>query len=215
MAGEIYFLPVHSAYAAEVRPGSHHPASLRARVCKLTVEDRTGRRAERLGRNAALGPMGLAQRSALRRAPPANAGVLPAAGGRLADDACHRPSDGSGDDSSRFDRLPQTARDAELAVEETEPMPHLAALICASPFDVALHDALGVCQGCDTYQCYGRDLVNRDLASVLRAAVPSASFRFPRTLSGRLSRRPIHCGSCGLALGGGPRSTGPIGTNRR
>ncbi len=45
------------------------------------------------------------------------------------------------------------------------PLPHLAALICTSAFDLALHDALGVLLGTDTYRLYGPDLVSRDLAS--------------------------------------------------
>ncbi len=58
----------------------------------------------------------------------------------------------------------------EFALKDAEPIPHLAALICNSAFDVALHDAYGMICGCDTYQTYCSDLVNRDLASFFAQA---------------------------------------------
>lgn len=48
-----------------------------------------------------------------------------------------------------------------------EPMPWLAALITASAFDLALHDAFGKAAGQDVYRLYGRDAMNRDLAAFL------------------------------------------------
>jgi L-alanine-DL-glutamate epimerase-like enolase superfamily enzyme len=48
-----------------------------------------------------------------------------------------------------------------------EPMPWLAALVCASAFDVALHDAYGVLHGVPTYQTYTAEYMNRDLSSYL------------------------------------------------
>ncbi len=51
-----------------------------------------------------------------------------------------------------------------------EPLPWLAALVCASPYDLALHDAYGVANGLPTYRCYGKDFLNRDLASFLEPA---------------------------------------------
>ncbi len=51
-----------------------------------------------------------------------------------------------------------------------EPMPHLAALLCCSPFDIALHDAFGKLHGRPTYEMYGPEFMNRDLASFLQPA---------------------------------------------
>jgi len=50
---------------------------------------------------------------------------------------------------------------------EAEPMPWLAALVCCSPFDIALHDAYGVLHGRPAYQTYGPEYMGRDLASYL------------------------------------------------
>ena len=47
------------------------------------------------------------------------------------------------------------------------PLPTLAALVCGSPFDLALHDAYGVLHECPTYATYGPEFLNRDLAAFL------------------------------------------------
>lgn len=44
-----------------------------------------------------------------------------------------------------------------------EDIPHLAALICNSAFDIALHDAFGRVNGVNTYETYNAEYMNRDL----------------------------------------------------
>jgi L-alanine-DL-glutamate epimerase-like enolase superfamily enzyme len=51
-----------------------------------------------------------------------------------------------------------------------EPMPWLAALVCCSPFDLAVHDAYGQLHGCPTYETYHAGFMNRDLGYYLQAA---------------------------------------------
>ena len=46
-------------------------------------------------------------------------------------------------------------------------MPYLAALVCLSAFDIAIHDAFGNLLGKDIYDCYGPDFISRDLSSFL------------------------------------------------
>lgn len=53
---------------------------------------------------------------------------------------------------------------------ESEPMPWLAALLCCSAFDIALHDAYGRLHGLPVYETYNRNYMNKDLASFLTAA---------------------------------------------
>jgi len=48
-----------------------------------------------------------------------------------------------------------------------EPMPWLAALVCCSAFDLALHDAYGMVHEVGTYETYTAQWMNRDLASYL------------------------------------------------
>jgi L-alanine-DL-glutamate epimerase-like enolase superfamily enzyme len=64
----------------------------------------------------------------------------------------------------------------------SEPVPLLGALVCASAFDLALHDAFGVLHGVSTYETYNAQYMNYDLAHFLTPATgASASFtgRFP------------------------------------
>jgi L-alanine-DL-glutamate epimerase-like enolase superfamily enzyme len=49
----------------------------------------------------------------------------------------------------------------------TEAMPWLAALVCCSLFDIALHDAYGVLHGCPVYETYSSQFMNRDLSFYL------------------------------------------------
>ncbi len=48
-----------------------------------------------------------------------------------------------------------------------EPMPKLATLVTASPFDAAIHDAYGKLYGVSSYYTYGPDYMNHDLAHYL------------------------------------------------
>jgi L-alanine-DL-glutamate epimerase-like enolase superfamily enzyme len=51
-----------------------------------------------------------------------------------------------------------------------EPMPWLAALVCSSAFDLALHDAYGVLHGVPTYETYNAQYMNADLSAYLTPA---------------------------------------------
>jgi L-alanine-DL-glutamate epimerase-like enolase superfamily enzyme len=64
--------------------------------------------------------------------------------------------------------LPHLLRRAN-AVSSKEDMPHLAALVAASAFDIALHDAYGILHRLDTYSTYTGQFMNYDLASYLEA----------------------------------------------
>ncbi len=62
-------------------------------------------------------------------------------------------------------------------------IPKLAALVCASAFDLALHDAYGVANEVSTYETYRQPWMNHDLAAFMQPAAdaPGVSFagRFP------------------------------------
>ena len=70
-----------------------------------------------------------------------------------------------------FDRLPRIL-DSYNREERAgmEPIPWLAALVCASPYDLALHDAYGVAHGLPVYECYGEGHCNADLSVFLEPA---------------------------------------------
>lgn len=81
-------------------------------------------------------------------------------------------------------RLPEVWRELNAGRPAGAAMPWLAALVCASAFDLALHDACGEALGRPVYETYGAAFLRRDLASFLQPAADRAgevSFagRFP------------------------------------
>lgn len=59
--------------------------------------------------------------------------------------------------------------------EAAEPMPWLAALVCCSAFDLAVHDAFGQLLQRPVYSTYNAEFMNRSLGKFLEAS-PSTSF---------------------------------------
>ena len=57
-----------------------------------------------------------------------------------------------------------------------EPMPWLAALVCNSLFDIALHDAFGNLHERDVYETYNGEWMNRSLEDFLEPAAAGVSF---------------------------------------
>ena len=78
----------------------------------------------------------------------------------------------------RLPEILQSFNRGNPPAEPAEPMPWLAALLCLSPFDIALHDAYGHLTGRPVYETYGPDLLERDLAGFLEPANQFAS-RYP------------------------------------
>lgn len=65
-------------------------------------------------------------------------------------------------------QLPLVLREANLARgADAEPIPWLAALVCCSVFDLALHDAFGQLHQRPIYETYTADFLNRDLSAFL------------------------------------------------
>ena len=100
--------------------------------------------------------MGLAERALLRGAARGPEAILPAAGrglGRV--EASGHPIEvGHAFLAGRLPGLLDERRRPRAADADAEPMPWLAALVCSSAFDLALHDAYGVLHGVPTYQTY-------------------------------------------------------------
>lgn len=55
-------------------------------------------------------------------------------------------------------------------------MPWLAALVCASAYDLAVHDAYGRLHGRPTYETYSREFLPRDLSAFIQPAAAGVSF---------------------------------------
>jgi len=65
---------------------------------------------------------------------------------------------------------PSAARQRRALPKLDEPMPRLAALVCCSVFDQAIHDAYGNLLQQPVYETYGPEFMNRDLSSFLQPA---------------------------------------------
>lgn len=63
-------------------------------------------------------------------------------------------------------QLPQLLRGFNDAREDA-PMPWLAALVCCSLFDIAVHDAYGNLHALSSYKTYGPEFLSRDLSAFL------------------------------------------------
>ncbi len=61
----------------------------------------------------------------------------------------------------------RAAREVTGQLGLAEPIPHLATLVVASPFDAALHDAYGKLHGLNCYHTYGPDFMSHDLGHYL------------------------------------------------
>lgn len=72
--------------------------------------------------------------------------------------------------------LPKLLNSANQFSTVGEAMPWLAALICASAFDIALHDAYGNLLQRSTYETYGPEHLNRTLEKFLTPADKAVSF---------------------------------------
>src|SRR3979411_1673994 len=57
----------------------------------------------------------------------------------------------------------KTAADVSERLHLAEPIPPLCALVVASPFDAAIHDAFGKAHGLNCYRTYGPDFVSHAL----------------------------------------------------
>ena len=79
--------------------------------------------------------------------------------------------------------LPDLLRQVNASRNSNEQMPWLAALVCCSTFDIALHDAYGHLHQLPVYETYGPEFMSRDLADFLEPAEDSGlvfAGRYPR-----------------------------------
>jgi len=69
--------------------------------------------------------------------------------------------------------LPEVLKAVNAQFAPQEEIPLLAALVCCSAFDIALHDCFGLLADKPVYELYSRDYLNKDLAYYLEPAKDS------------------------------------------
>ena len=166
----LYFLPVETRMPIKFGPEVFTKATY-ARV-GLTVRDRKGRSAEGWGETPLSiqwcwpSPLSYAHRherliELCRRLAQDWAGF----------DAWGHPLEiGSDFLEARLNALRAELNSAAPAEEH---IPQLAALVCSSAFDIALHDAFGVLHDVDIYKTYNARFLNRDLSTYFEPAAGS------------------------------------------
>jgi L-alanine-DL-glutamate epimerase-like enolase superfamily enzyme len=70
----------------------------------------------------------------------------------------------------QVDELEQLEREFNFDRAPSMQLPHLAAIVCCAPFDMALHDAFGVLHRVPVYETYTSQYLNTDLADFLSPA---------------------------------------------
>ena len=180
VAVELYFLPVQTRVPLKFGPETlTHVTCARA---KVTVEAADGRRAEGWGETPLsvqwVWPSQLsyeARHEALKRF----CVTLAEAWAGFDDVAGHAMEVGAAFLADRLGPL----HGAFDAARGGEAMPHLAALVCCSAFDIATHDAFGRLVGLPVYETYTPEYLSTDLGEWLEpadGADVSFAGRFPR-----------------------------------
>lgn len=166
---QVYFLPVETRiplkFGAETLT---HVTCARVRV---TVEDRMGRHAQGWGETPLnvqwVWPSGL---SFQERELALKTFVRKLARAWVNHDQTGHPLE-LGD---TFDEHPLTTLVNEFNFNrDGEDMPWLAALVCLSPFDIAIHDAYAALLQTHVYNTYGSDCINQDLSCFIHPAYGS------------------------------------------
>jgi len=168
VAASLYFLPIQTRVPLKFGPET--TTSVTCARARVTVADRPGRRAEGWGET----PLSVqwVWPGRLRYEPRHRA--LQEFCRRLAQawaefDCYGHPLEVGHDFQQEV--LPGLlTRFNEQSCEGAEPMPWLAALVCCSAFDIALHDAFGQLLQRPVYETYRREFVNRDLSAFLAPA---------------------------------------------
>ncbi len=176
VGAKLFFLPVHTRVPLKFGAETVTYVTC-ARVC-LTVEDRTGRRATGWGET----PLSVQWVWPSKVPYETRHTILKQFCIELAqkwtdfDESGHPIELGYGFQETI---LPDLVKKFGARGEINEPMPRLAALVCCSLFDIALHDAYGNFHGVPVYKTYGPEFMNRDLADFLVPA-PEMKVDFAR-----------------------------------
>jgi L-alanine-DL-glutamate epimerase-like enolase superfamily enzyme len=174
VAVALYFLPIKSRVPLKFGPEVTTEVTC-ARV-KMTVEDRQGKRASGWGET----PLSVqwvwpSELSYQERHQALRALSLDIARAWLKSPA---PPGHPMEVGYRFqaEALPKLLRDFNsVEARASEGVPHLAALVCASAFDLALHDAYGVLHEVSTYDTYNQQFMNVPLHVFLKPAEGSSA----------------------------------------
>lgn len=172
VATQLFFLPVHTR--VPLKFGAEVLTSITCARVKVTVADAQGRRADGWGETPLSvqwvwpGKLRYAERhEALQSFCELLAEAI------VQQDAPGHPIElGHAFIETKLPGLLQSFNERHRP--NAEPMPHLAALVCLSAFDIAIHDAFGTLVNRPIYDTYTGEFMSLDLASMLEPAAGAA-----------------------------------------
>ncbi len=177
----LYLLPVETR--VPLKFGTEVLTAVTCARARVTVEDRSGRRADGWGETPLsvqwVWPSSLSYQARLDRLVDLSQRLASA----WADFAVAGHPLEVGHEFQEQVLPAKLAEHNSTAGAGAEAMPWLAALVCCSAFDIALHDAFGNLAGRPVYDTYGPEFMNADLSAYLTpAAGTNVSFagRYPQ-----------------------------------
>ena len=164
VGAELYFLPVDTRMPLKF--GAETVSYVTCARCKLTVEDQSGERAVGWGET----PLSVTWVWPSTLSYEVRHTSLKTLCRSLTDawtgfSAWGHPIEIGHDFISEV--LPNLLQRHHSTVDHAEPVPWLAALVCSSLFDIALHDAYGNLHGVDIYSTYNAEWMSRSLGDFL------------------------------------------------
>lgn len=167
VGAELYFLPVHTR--VPLKFGKETVSYVTCARVKMTVEDANGNRGIGWGET----PLSVTWVWPSSMGYEARHGVLKNFCVRLAKEWADFDSSGHpievGNDFNKH-VLPKLMKELNHGRPGMEPMPWLAALVCNSLFDIALHDAFGRLAKRPIYSTYNADFMTKTLADLVEPA---------------------------------------------
>ncbi len=164
---EVYFLPVQTRLPLKF--GLETVTHVACARVKMIVEDGSGRRAEGWGETPLSASWAWPASLSYEERDTAMKDLCVALAAAW---SAHSPAGHPMEIGHDFTEevLAEVLAEANAARPASEPIPWLAALICSSAFDIAVHDAYGNLHTCPTYATYTGEYMNRDLAAYITPA---------------------------------------------
>ncbi len=182
----LYFLPVENR--VPLKFGAQTVTRVTCARVRVRVEDARGRGAEGWGETplavAWVWPSALAWEERERRM--RDFCILLAREISAFDDSGHPIEIGDAFQRQRLGPLL-----AEANAGHAEPMPHLAALVCHSLFDLAIYDAFGNLHARPVFETLGDEYLRTDLAHFLDGDAAFSGLRPPHFLQPKQTRLPV------------------------
>jgi L-alanine-DL-glutamate epimerase-like enolase superfamily enzyme len=171
---ELYFLPIETR--VPLKFGSETLTEVSCARCRVVVETRDGRRVSGWGETPLSVQWVWPSQLSYTERESALIALTREIGAAWANFACWGHPIEIGYDF-QLHQLPTILSRVNSARADTEDVPYLAALVCCSLFDIAVHDAFGIAVDRPVYRTYTAEFLNRDLATLYHSGLEQSEVR--------------------------------------